>query len=334
MPLTKKSAVVSDAALVGRRLDHLVKQLSGLSHSQVLGLIDHGCVLINGAIATQAADRLRVGDRIELKYDANQRYHEKPKPRRNLGFTIVFEDKHLVVVDKPAELLTVPTRRHESNTLKHKVESYVKHVAKGSGAFPVHRLDRGVSGLLVFGKTADVMRQLKDQFAAHKPEREYIALVAGRVQEKDGTFQTLLATDKDLNRFSTDDKSIGQIAITHYRVISYHDGATLVQVRLETGRRNQIRVHFAEAGHPVLGDPRYAIELAQHPLWRHERLALHARLLGFDHPMTDEALRFQSPLPEEFERFLKMPPANSAKKNALRSRQNALRSREDNSRKD
>lgn len=318
MPLTKKSAVVSDAALVGRRLDHLVKQLSGLSHSQVLGLIDHGCVLLNGAIATQPADHLRVGDRIELKYDANQRYHPRPKPRRNLGFSIVFEDQYLLVVDKPAELLSVPTRRNESNTLKDKVEAYVRHVAKGRGAFPVHRLDRGVSGLLVFGKTADIMRRLKDQFAAHKPEREYIALVAGRVQEQQATFQTLLATDKDLNRFSTDDESIGQLAITHYRVISRHEGATLVQVRLETGRRNQIRVHFAEAGHPVLGDPRYEVELAQHPHWRHQRLALHARLLGFDHPLTDQPLRFQSPLPAEFERFLKHEAQKAPRKKPSR----------------
>jgi 23S rRNA pseudouridine1911/1915/1917 synthase len=152
------------------------------------------------------------------------------------------------------------------------------------------------------------MRQLKDQFAANKPEREYIALVAGRVQAEQGTFESLLATDKDLNRFSTDDESIGQLAITHYRVISRHEGATLVQVRLETGRRNQIRVHFAEAGHPVLGDPRYQAELARHPYWRHERLALHARLLGFDHPVTADPLRFESSLPAEFERFLKQRP--------------------------
>src|SRR5205085_10943445 len=97
-----------------------------------------------------------------------------------------------------------------------------------------------------------------------KPEREYIALVAGRVENERGTFQSLLATDKDLNRFSTEDEAIGQLAITHYRVISRLADATLVQVRLETGRRNQIRVHFAEAGHPVLGDPRYQPELAAH----------------------------------------------------------------------
>src|SRR2546430_1460008 len=108
---------------------------------------------------------------------------------------------------------TVATRRQETNTLQHKVEAYVQHVSKGRGAFAVHRLDRGVSGLLVFGKTQEIVRQLKDQFAASKPEREYVAIVAGHIKQKQGTFESLLATDKDLNRFSTDDETIGQLAI-------------------------------------------------------------------------------------------------------------------------
>ncbi len=306
MPLTHKSAAVEpQSALVGQRIDRLVQELCGLSRSQVIGLFDHGCVSRNGAITTQPAERLAASDRIDIRYDAKQRYHPRPKPRRNLGFGIVLEDKHLIVVDKPAELLTVPTRRQETNTLVNKVEAYVKHVAKGRGAFAVHRLDRGVSGLLVFGKTQEIVHALKDQFAASKPEREYLAIVAGHVKSRSGTFKSLLATDKDLNRFSTDDESIGQLAITHYRVVAHLEGATAVQVRLETGRRNQIRVHFAEASHPVLGDPRYEAELAQHPRWSHQRLALHARLLGFEHPITSQPLRLESPLPAEFERFLK-----------------------------
>jgi 23S rRNA pseudouridine1911/1915/1917 synthase len=306
MPLTRKAATVTaDSPLIGQRIDRLVQQLCGFSRSQVLGLFDHGCVSRNGTIITHAGERLAAGDRIELRYDAKQRYHPMPKARKDLGFAIVFEDKHLIVVDKPAELLTVPTRREETNTLQHKTDAYVRHVSKASGAFAVHRLDRGVSGLLVFGKTQEIVRQLKDQFAASKPEREYVAIVAGRLKQKQGTFETLLATDKNLTRFSTDDESIGQLAITHFRVVAHLDGATLVQVRLETGRRNQIRVHFAEAGHPVLGDPRYEPEIAQHPRWPHKRLALHARLLGFDHPITGQPLRLESPLPPEIDRFLR-----------------------------
>jgi len=305
MPLATKSAILAaDSPLVGQRIDRLVQEFCGLSRSQVTGLFDHGCVMHNGATATEPGEPLAAGDRVELRYDPNQRYHPKPKARRNLGFNIVFEDKHLIVVNKPADVLSVPTRRQETNTLVHKVEEYVRHVSKGRGAYSVHRLDRGVSGLLVFGKTPEIVRQLKDQFAASKPEREYVAIVAGRVQERQGTFESLLATDKDLNRFSTDDETIGQLAITHYRVIAHLDRATLVQVRLETGRRNQIRVHFAECGHPVLGDERYEPELAAHPHWPHRRLALHARLLGFIHPVTGQPLRLESPLPEEMARFL------------------------------
>ncbi|MCI0357487.1 MAG: RluA family pseudouridine synthase [Planctomycetaceae bacterium] len=306
MPLVTKSATLNaDSPLIGRRIDHIVQELVALSRSQVTGLFDHGCVRVNGAICTQPAQRLAAGDRVEVKYDASQRYHPKPKPRRNLGFEIVFEDKHLIVVNKPADLLTVPTVREETNTLQHKVAEYVKHVSKGRAAFTVHRLDRGVSGLLVLGKTQEIVRQLKDQFAASKPEREYLAIVSGLIEKASGTFESLLATDKDLNRFSTEDEKVGQLAITHYRVVSVLEDTTLVQVRLETGRRNQIRVHFAEAGHPVLGDPRYRPEQAAHRHWPHKRLALHARLLGFEHPVSGQELRFEAALPEEMERFLK-----------------------------
>ncbi len=305
MPRTTKSATLAaDSPLVGQRIDRLVQELVGLSRSQVTGLFDHGCVLVGTAVCTQPGQRLAAGDRVEVKYDPNQRYHPKPKPRRNLGFEIVFEDKHLIVVNKPAELLTVPTVRQETNTLQHKVAEYVRHVSKGKDALTVHRLDRGVSGLLVLGKSQEVVRRLKDQFAASKPEREYVAIIAGHMPEPQGTFESLLATDKDLNRFSTDDEEIGQLAITHYRVISQLADTAIVQVRLETGRRNQIRVHFAEAGHPVLGDGRSRPDLSAHPRWPHKRLALHARLLGFEHPTTAQPLRFEAPLPQEMERFL------------------------------
>jgi 23S rRNA pseudouridine1911/1915/1917 synthase len=306
MPLEHRAAVVEpDSPLIGKRADRLVQQLCGRSRSEVTGLFDRGCVRLGGAICTQPAHRLTAGDRVELKYDPQQRYHPQPKPRRNLGFEIVFEDKHLLVVNKPAGLLSVPTVRGETNTLVGKASEYVKHVGKGRGAFTVHRLDRGVSGLLVLGKTQEIVRQIKDQFAAHKPEREYVAIVAGQLAPRQGTFRSLLATDKDLNRFSTEDEAIGQVAITHYRVVALLGDATLVQVRLETGRRNQIRVHFADAGHPVLGDERYRPDLSAHRHWPHNRLALHARLLGFMHPLTGEPLRFEAPLPAEIDEFLR-----------------------------
>jgi 23S rRNA pseudouridine1911/1915/1917 synthase len=299
----KSFAVAEDSAEIGQRVDRIVQTLCGLSRAQVTGLFDHGCVMLNGAICSFPGQRVEVADQVQLDYDPQQRYHPKNKPRRNLGFEIVYEDRYLIVVIKPPELLTVPTRRGETNTLVDKVGQYVRHVSGAREAFPVHRLDRGVSGLLVLAKSLDLSQVIRDQFAACKPEREYVAIVAGRLEQEEGTFSSLLATDRDLKRYSTEDAEIGQWAVTHFCRMKQLADTTMVRVWLETGRRNQIRVHFAEAGHPVLGDPRYEPQRAAHRFWPHKRLALHARQLGFEHPVTREHLRFVAPLPQEFERF-------------------------------
>ena len=304
MPLAEKSFIVAaDSAEVGQRADRIVQTLCGLSRAQIAGLFDRGCVRVNGALCTQTYARVEAGDCIELKYDPKQRYHADTKPHSNLGFELIFEDKSLIVVSKPAELLTVPTLHGETNTLVNYVSNYVKRRG-GRQAFVAHRLDRGVSGVLVLGKTLDISQKLRDQFAERKPEREYMAIVAGTVKKKEGTFRSYLATDKGLNRFSTEDQEIGQLAITHYRVVQMLDDATLVSVWLETGRRNQIRVHFSEKMHPVLGDQRYRPEQAAHPRWPFRRMALHARILGFNHPVSKEPLRFETPLPQEMQKFL------------------------------
>ena len=221
-------------------------------------------------------------------------------------FTVLHDDRHLVVVEKSAGLLTVPTARRETNTLVHLLRRYL---ARGSAFGPrlevVHRLDRDVSGVLVMAKSAEAAERLRADFAAHRPEREYLAIVAGVLAADEGTFANRLVTGKSLQRYSTTDEEAGEDAVTHYWVERRLRGATLVRVRLETGRRNQIRVHFAEAGHPILGDTRYRSEQAQHPRWRARRIALHARLLAFTHPITGAALRFESALPAEFGAFLR-----------------------------
>jgi 23S rRNA pseudouridine1911/1915/1917 synthase len=184
----------------------------------------------------------------------------------------------------------------------------------------VHRLDRETSGVLVLARTPEAVHGLKAQFAAHSPERLYVALVAGNPPQDAGTFRSRLATDPSLNQRSTSHPDAGKLAITHYRVTRRLDGVAAVEVRLETGRRNQIRVHFAEAGHPVLGDPRYAPERARHPRWKVRRMALHAAVLGFRHPVTGQALRFESPLPPEFAALLEEGVAHVTRTAKPRSR--------------
>ena len=146
---------------------------------------------------------------------------------------------------------------------------------------------------------------LHEQFAARKPEREYQAILSGNVVQDAGRFESYLATGKNLSRYSTHNDRRGELAITHYRVLGRPPGFTHVAVRLETGRRNQIRVHCAEVGHPVLGDPRYRADLACGSFWRFKRMALHAATLGFEHPKSRTMMQFESKLPIEMQEFLK-----------------------------
>lgn len=296
MPLVSKSVVV-EAAQVGR-IDRVVQGLAGCSRSQVRGLFDHRCVRWNDAVCLDPGQLVAVGDHVSLRFDPQQRYRPQ-KIWRDATFSIVFEDRELLVVDKAAHVLTVPTARGEPNTLVDRVASYVRQQGTGRDVLVVHRLDRGVSGLLVFAKTPAAASRLHEQFRAHQPERTYLALVAGHLPAAVGTFRSHLATAKNLDRYSTPHAAQGELAITHYRVLRQVAGADFVEIRLETGRRNQIRVHFAEAGHPVLGDRRYGRDSGGPTVWTAKRLALHAASLGFIHPTSGNRLEFSSPLPAE-----------------------------------
>jgi 23S rRNA pseudouridine1911/1915/1917 synthase len=307
MPIVETSlSVTVDSPWIESRVDRLVQQWTAGSRSQVMGLFDHRCVSINGAVTMEPGRRLAVGDHVAIRYDNSRRYHPIPPAAHRSGVSVIYEDRNVIVVLKPAELLSVPTRRGERNTLVDRVHDYVRKVSGGRGAFIVQRLDRGVSGLMVFGKSLAMADRLRDQFEARKPERKYVAIVAGQMTPHEGVFESYLATDKSLNRYSTTDEEVGQLAITHFCCREFYDGATMVDVWLETGRRNQIRVHFAEAGYPLLGDPRYRPELARHRLWSYQRIALHAATLAFNDPITGETRRFQSPLPPEMVSFVSL----------------------------
>lgn len=240
--------------------------------------------------------------------------HQAPRKKRK-GFTspafdLVYEDNFLLVVNKQAGFLSVPTgdRRRDRKDQRTLVSELRRYLAiksgRDAGVTPIHRLDRDTSGLLVVAKSPRLAERIKEQFKARKPKREYIAIVRGALAESEGTFRSYLATDEDLNQYSTEDEDEGKLAVTHFRRVAVLNDATQILVTLETGRRNQIRVHFSEVGHPVLGDVRYRPELAAHPLWRAPRLALHAAVLGFVHPMLRKPFRFEAPMPREIAEFL------------------------------
>jgi 23S rRNA pseudouridine1911/1915/1917 synthase len=298
-----KSLVVHERIpLPGRKLANLVQQLLQTGKAQATQAIRAGSVRVNGRVLRRAETILKIGDRLDVDSDW-QPVRPAARPAKDArNFEVVYHDRDVIVVNKPPRLLTVPTPRQERTTLISLVGQWLRQRGEGDQVFCVHRLDRGVSGLLVFGKRLEVAQALRTQFEARKPDRRYVAIVSGRIGRREGTFRSYLATDKQsLDQYSTSDESQGQLAITHYRVLQATDQATLVEVRLETGRRNQIRVHFAEAGHPVLGDARYGRHLAPTLLWPHHRLALHAETLGFRHPATGEPLVFRAKLPSEFQ---------------------------------
>jgi 23S rRNA pseudouridine1911/1915/1917 synthase len=300
--LTTLTSEITDE--LPERIGAVVQALTQLSHSKTRGLFDHGCVLLNGTPCADSSRKVRPGDKVEVRYDPTQGYPEKKKPWEDRSFEIVFEDSGLLVVNKAAQVLTVATERDELNTLENRITKYLRSTGHKQKAFVVHRLDRGVSGLLVFAKSPGVLAALQEQFRDRKPERVYTAIVFGHPKPREGTFRSYLTTGKNLDQYSTREPGEGELAITHYKVSKTLADTSVVEVRLETGRRNQIRVHFTDHGHPVLGDQRYNRRKTRHPAWPKGRLALHATTLGFVHPLTKQSVEFHAPLPNVMIRFI------------------------------
>lgn len=206
------------------------------------------------------------------------------------GIRILYEDRHLIVIDKPPQLLSVATATETQQTVHNILKKRFK-----KKVFPVHRLDKATSGVLVFAYTLEAQNHLKDQFMQHTIERVYYGLVEGRFELRQGTWRSYLAEDED---FFVKTSPQGKLAITHYEVIKHHKQCSLVKFTLETGRKNQIRVQAAESGHPILGDKKYGKTTTSI-----SRLCLHAHILGFTHPSLNKRMQFISPLPLLFTDF-------------------------------
>jgi 23S rRNA pseudouridine1911/1915/1917 synthase len=278
------------------RLDLAVSRAFGLSRRAAREAVRSGRVDLEGATADEPGR--------EIAEDARITYSPERPPRHQVRtrLAVLAEDPDFVIVEKPAGLLTVPTAERETDTLYARVLDYLHHrYRRRPRAFIVHRLDRDTSGAVVFARTREALHFLQDLFKRHDIEREYAAIVRGRLPES-GTFSADLVRDGgNLRRGVARPGQAGKRAVTRFRTLERLDGATLVSVELETGRTHQIRVHFAEAGHAVLGDAVYGgsreprVESREFP-----RQMLHARRLGFAHPKTGEMVRAESPLPQDF----------------------------------
>jgi len=208
---------------------------------------------------------------------------------------VVYEDASIVVVDKPAGLLTMATGNERVKTVYAALRTQANAKKPPEKIFIVHRLDREASGLLVFAKTIEAKEYLQNQFKSHSAGRRYVAVVEGSIPQNHITIRSYLAENAAFRVYSTNNAKIGKLAVTHVRVVKRKAKETLLEIRLETGRKHQIRVHLAERGNPIAGDKAYGSRIS-----RFGRLALHAAHLELRHPRTHEVLQFDSPPPKMF----------------------------------
>jgi 23S rRNA pseudouridine1911/1915/1917 synthase len=253
-------------------------------------MLAHGRVRVNGEACRVATRTVGPEDEIEIT--------AKSLPIQEVpGLDVVWEDRDLVVVLKPPGLLTVATPTEREKT----VHAYLRHRTRNPGQkiYVVHRLDKFASGLLVFAKSEAVQETMKKIFEKHAIERRYWAIVEGRMEKDGGTIRSHLLEGADLKVRTTREPGQGKLAVTHYRVLKRFPSLTALEVRLETGRKNQIRVHLSEMKHPVAGDKPYGSRTD--PLGR---LGLHAFCLGFRHPVSGAPLHFETEVPREFRPYI------------------------------
>jgi 23S rRNA pseudouridine1911/1915/1917 synthase len=246
--------------------------------------IEKGRISVDGKIVKKGSIQVTEGQLVALG---------KRTEFIQAGVEILYEDKHLVVVNKPEGLLTVATDFELRQTLHHFLKRRRQRV------FPVHRLDRETSGVLVFAYTEEAREHLKKLFQSHDIERVYVAIVDGKIAEQKGTWESHLKEGDDYVVREAEFPEDGRLAITHYQVMRQNERFSAIQLTLQTGRKNQIRVHCKAAKHPIVGDVKYGS--LTNPI---KRVCLHAHKLGFTHPETGKKMSFISPVPETFSRIV------------------------------
>jgi tRNA pseudouridine32 synthase/23S rRNA pseudouridine746 synthase/23S rRNA pseudouridine1911/1915/1917 synthase len=227
------------------------------------------------------------------------------------GLEILYMDDDILVISKPAGLLTVGTDTNRSKTVYYCLTDFVRkgNPKSRNRIFIVHRLDRETSGVIVFAKNEDAKFALQSDW--ENTQKKYLAVVYGQLAKKQGTIKSYLAENKMFKVYSTDDPTKGKLAHTAYKVLKETPHVSLLEIALLTGRKNQIRVHLADIGHPIIGDRKYG-----KPKDPYKRMALHADSITFKHPVTGKMMTFEAQMPSEFKRFLKTPEPTTAETDA------------------
>ena len=285
----------------------LLSKLGGMTRTSVKQLLSQRRVTVNAGIQTRHDTPIKAGDTVQVLQGRGNIELRHPKLR------IIYEDDALIIVEKKNGLLTVPYNPKSSEMTAYSIlKEYVKKQSKRNTVHVVHRLDRETSGVLVFAKSPDLQEYMRTYWRQLVSKRTYVALVEGVLDKKEGKITSWLTEDSHTAMVSSSPvDNGGQLAITNYKVLkesSLHSDDidlaneySLVELNLETGRTNQIRVHMASIGHPVLGDRKYGNGNESSPI---DRLCLHAKVLEFIHPMTEKKVRFEAPMPKEFTRVV------------------------------
>lgn len=289
---TKKeqTMIVNENALL---FDFLLTNMSEKSRNSVKSLLKHGQIVVNGKTVTRYDYPLKSGDKIIV---GNHRsIVEKNIPQ----LRILYEDDDIIVIDKEAGLLTITTGSGIDTTAVSLLKDYVQKQSPYNKIYTVHRLDQLTSGVLVFAKNSEAQHQLRDNWRDMVTKRTYVAVVEGKMDESEGKISSwLIENKKNYMVYSSPVDNGGKLAITKYKVLQTSDQFSLLELELETGRKNQIRVHLKDLGHPIVGDRKYGSSTSI------GRIALHARVLEFYHPTSGEIMHFETPVPKLFLRLL------------------------------
>lgn len=270
-------------------MEHLSASMPDRKRTFIKQLLSHNQVAVNGRPESQFDLELQPTDSVKVNFT-----HEF-KVFNNRRLKIVYEDDDIIVVEKGYGLLSMGNDKKPDNTAYSILRDYVKWTNPLNKIFIVHRLDRDTSGLMMFAKSMEAKEKMQHNWNNMVLNRVYVAVVEGELEEKEGTVKSYLVENSRYEVYSTDDPKKGQLAVTRYRTIQTNGKYSLLELELDTGRKNQIRVHMHDLGHPISGDTKYGAEKS--PL---HRLALHAKTLRFIHPITRQIMDFSSRVPGGF----------------------------------
>ena len=274
-------------------MDFIMRAMDGISRTKAKAILAGGGVTVDRQKVTQFDFELKPGMAVDI------RKHKKSSELQNKFVKIVYEDKWLVLIEKADGILSMGSNTNQFS-VKSVLDQYFKKKHLKCTAHVVHRLDRETSGLMIYAKDRDTEQILEEYWHDIVTDRRYVAVVNGVMEQESGTVESWLKDNKSYITYSSPTDNGGKFAVTHYRTLKSNDQYSLMDLKLETGRKNQIRVHMQDLGHPVVGDAKYG-NIAS-PI---HRMALHAYSLDFIHPITHERLEFETPFPRGFVALVK-----------------------------